>query len=615
MTTSPRSLPLVALVLAIGVIVIEARIVAGGQTWDDATYHAQIAPPRLAAASAIQRGALPAWWDGSGLGVPLWAEPSHGAAYPPLWLAATPRALDWMLVLHVFWAALGVAVWARRRSSEQAALVAGVLAATTGVVASAALRGALPALAHLPWIGWAAATLGEASARRDRARAAIALGALVGATALAGQLGVLGDALALALALAARRGAWRWLCPALAAGLAIGAAQWLPAAYAIAAGAGAGHHALPLARLVELIVPGQFGASDPDRAVAAIAGAHAWAPSLYVGAPLVALALVRRADRRLLVVAALYAALALVVGRGTWPAWLGAPELHVGALALVGAAHAAVGIDALVAGVRRARLAIAGAAAITAIALVGIAVLRAVRGDGQGALAHALIDGALGVLCMAGCAALVWRRGGGAWRAPVVLALIVAPSVGAIPLVQPAIERATVDQPGAWASAAIAAVAPPRRLFWQPERLRDTADAIAGLAGTSAARWGIDDARDPDPARPPAFDRTWDAAGHEGDVMLERYGIGLAVLPASVAAAGAKQDVLGERGGEALVRYHAAPPAAVMVAWNWIRPEALALARLFPPGGGGRRVLGFVVLAGDGVPEEETAAPPLPCAI
>ncbi|MBL9019366.1 MAG: hypothetical protein JNL83_34580, partial [Myxococcales bacterium] len=90
--TPPRSLPVVAIALALvlGVIVVHARVVAGGKTWDDVAYHAEIAPPRLAAAEQIQRGALPQWWDGSGLGVPLAAEPQHGALYPPAWLASTP---------------------------------------------------------------------------------------------------------------------------------------------------------------------------------------------------------------------------------------------------------------------------------------------------------------------------------------------------------------------------------------------------------------------------------------------------------------------------------------------------------------------------------------------
>src|ERR1044071_1453027 len=106
-----RSLPLVALALGVAVLVVQIRVIAGGQTWDDVRYHSEVAPPRLSAATAVQDGEWPAWWDGSGLGVALAGEPRHGALYPPIWLAATPHALDLVLVAHLAWAALGVAVW------------------------------------------------------------------------------------------------------------------------------------------------------------------------------------------------------------------------------------------------------------------------------------------------------------------------------------------------------------------------------------------------------------------------------------------------------------------------------------------------------------------------
>src|SRR5262249_9495417 len=146
------------------VIVICARIVAGGDTWDDIAYHTEVAPPRLAAAAQVQARELPMWWDGAGLGVPLLGEPAHGAAYPLGWLAATPRALDGLLVAHFAWLALGIAVWARRRgASELAAIGAGLFAVTSGAVIGAGLRGALFGLAWLPWIAWSAQAVREAA--------------------------------------------------------------------------------------------------------------------------------------------------------------------------------------------------------------------------------------------------------------------------------------------------------------------------------------------------------------------------------------------------------------------------------------------------------------------
>lgn len=102
-----RGAALVALVVILIVLGANARLLIGGQTWDDARYHTEIAPPRLAAGEAIRAGTLPAWWDGTSLGVPLAAEPSHGAMYPPTWLATSPRALDWLAIAHLVWAALG----------------------------------------------------------------------------------------------------------------------------------------------------------------------------------------------------------------------------------------------------------------------------------------------------------------------------------------------------------------------------------------------------------------------------------------------------------------------------------------------------------------------------
>ena len=58
-----RSLPLVALALGVAVLVVQIRVIAGGQTWDDVRYHSEVAPPRLSAATAVQDGEWPAWWD------------------------------------------------------------------------------------------------------------------------------------------------------------------------------------------------------------------------------------------------------------------------------------------------------------------------------------------------------------------------------------------------------------------------------------------------------------------------------------------------------------------------------------------------------------------------
>lgn len=612
--TSPRSLPLVALALAAAVLVLQARVVIGGQTWDDVAYHTEVAPPRLAAAAAVQAGRLPAWWDGTGLGVPLAAEPSHGAAYPLTWLAATPRALDLALVVHLLGLALGVALWARRRASDTGALVAGLLAATTGIAASCALRGALPALAYLPWIGWAASGLAEAGERRGRARWAAALAALLGAIALAGQLGVLVDALALAAVVGARRASWRWLAAGAAAGLALGAVLWIPAIAVIGAGAGASARAIPIVRLVELIVPVCLG-GDRAAHVSALADLGSAAPTLYVGVPVIALALVRGAGRGVARLAAALGVLAVIAGRGSWPGWLGAPELHVAALAVIAAVHAGSGVDALLAGDRRARLLLWYGAIALALALAALGGLRSDDATLAPVLDGALLAGGLGLVCTVGAVVLARPREGRPWRAPVVLALVVAPGVLATPVVAPVIARADLAARPAWVAAA-EAVPPPRRVFRQarlgkgPDTL---ADAVATFGGTSGARWGFAAAPAADPARAPATDPTWLAASAQGKALLDRFGIELAVLPAGGRPPGTS---LGVRSHGELVRLAGVTaPAAVYASWEWVADDAAAIARLFPAGGGARGGRDRVVLAGTGTDNEEGVGAPAPCEI
>lgn len=606
--------------IGVVLIVVQIRVLAGGQTWDDVRYHAQVAPPRLAAAAAVQGGALPMWWDGSGLGVALAGEPAHAALYPPAWLAATPRALDLLQLAHLAWLAVGVALWARRRASDHGALLAGVLVVTGGIAMSAALRGALPGLAHLPWLGAAASALASATRRRQQARAACAIGALLAAVALAGELALLVDGVALVIAIAAPRSAARWLVAAIVAGLAIGAAQWLPALWQVHGEAGAEVAGLPLARLVELIVPGAFGG---DHAVAAIAGAAPWAPSVYVGAPLFALAAVRAPARRMLALILGLGALALIAGRGGWPAWLGAPELHLAALAVVLAPLAADGLDALMRGQPRAVIALGAGAGLSALALAAVGVLSARHPDV--ALDRVLLDGALGAVCVAGAAVLAWRQPG---RHPaILLALLVAPAVGAGHAFAPVVDRAAVREPPAWIQLARDAQPPdehsaPLRAFrpvfvderGSPDEHGALADAVATFAGASSWRWGIAAARSEDPARSALHDRTWLAAAREGGALLDRYGVALAILPSTMINP-RHFDALGRRGGWALVRLPVAPAAAVMASWLWSADADNALDLLFPGGGGAGIARGTVVLTGRGQAGPAITREPRACGI
>jgi hypothetical protein len=625
--SSPRSIsgPLgagvLALVLAVSVLVVHARVVLGGKTWDDVRYHTEIAPPRLAAADAVLSGELPGWWEGSGLGVPLLGEPSHGAASPAVWLATSPHVLDLLWLAHLLWLALGIALWARRLgASEVACVLAGVLVAASGIAASAALRGAIPALAHLPWVGWAA--LGIAQATQDpraRMRAAIVLGLMLGAIGLAGQLAIFVDALALAAVIGVSRASWRAMAVAVAAGLAIACVQWLPALLAIGDTAGAQVHGLRLSRVLELVAPGSFGNPNPEHAVTQLAGAHAQWPSLYIGAAAFALALAARVPVRIagLLVALVIAA--LVAGRGGWPAWTGAPEAHLAVLAVIVCALASQGLDAALAGERRGLFALAAAAGVSALALGALAALRS-KVDAP-ALDRALIDGGLGAACLVAAFVVAWRHAEHAVSRLVVAALIVAPSVGALGSTAPLVDRSVVETVPMWVEAAstVPMGGAPRRAFRPISLFEDTSpgslpDAIATLVGTSAARHGVGAARSEDPARPPSHDRVWLAAASGGGALLARYGIALAILPASMVD-GAKFSELARRSNFSLVKFPASPAAAMVTEWIWISDDNAAIARLFPPGVGRGLPTGLVVLHGRGTDHQDEPGEPQPCTV
>lgn len=582
-------------------LVLQARVLIGGNTWDDVTYHTHVAPARYAAAEAVQSGNVPGWWEGTGLGVPLLGEPSHGAAYPVHWIAGTPRALEIVLILHLLWAAIGVALWARRLgASDLAAVTGGVLAMTTGVLMSSALRGSLPALAHLPWIAWAASN-----------RRFAMLGVLVGIVGLGGELGVLIDALAIAV-LAADERRWR-LGAALACGLAISALQWIPVLLTTSETMGTTYWSLPFARFLELFVPGRLGAVEQ------IGGAHVWFPSVYIGAPLLALAAVSKPTRRFAIFAGVLALAAFVIGRGLWPSLLGAPDQHLAVLALVAAAHAAVGLDALIAHRRRAAIAIASGALLTMIALAALAILRD-RIDGHELLDRALVDGAIAVSCMIAAALVAWlvRRD---VRSLILALLVVAPGVLAQRSLVPVTSRDVVDDPPRWATLARTAEVPVR--VYRPVKLLedvrdpspDTLESeISTLGGASGSLWGVAAARSEDPARPADHDLTWSAASGAGALLLTRYGISVAILP-RMNVEGKSHVELAQRGSWALVRFPASPAAAVIYEWIYADGVEAQLKRLFPPGNFRGLDPGLIVIAGKGRENQDEPSAPEPCTI
>jgi hypothetical protein len=585
----------VALALITAVLATQARVVIGGSTWDDATYQTEIVAPRLAAARAIHDATWPAWWEGASFGVPLAAEPSHSALAPAMWIASTPRGLDLVMVLNIAWLALGVVLWARRRgASDLAALAAGVLLATTGLVTATALRGALPALADVPWVGLCAVELATAEAPRVAARWAALLGVFVGLIGLAGQLGILVDALALAIVFGGTRRTWRYLAIAVAAGLAIAAVQWWPAWHRDTVGATI--RGLSPARLIELVVPGSFGALDPAHGIPALATGPASLPSLFAGAALLGLAFVPRtlaARGRYFAIALVIAAFA--VGRGGWPAWIGAPELHLAVLIVLMAVRAASGADAFIIGDKRALVVVAIAAGVAALLAWCMVALEDTTGAKSDVVWRAVIDGVTGAGLVLGAVALARLATKLRFLA---LALLVAPNLGSLRSSAPVTDAIATPK---WATMVDGPA--PRRLY-RNARLEktgepSTAEAIATLAGDAAARWGITAVRTDDPARSRNDDPAYKASAHGGGEFLERFGIAYAVLPASVTE-GQQLVELDRRGLWAIARYPAAPPAVVVTTWAWIADDAAGLEQLFPATGGRGIAAGSVLLRGSG---------------
>ena len=543
--------------------------------------------------------------------LPLAAEPTHGVATPQMWIATTPFGLDVILILHVVWLALCVALWSRRAgASELGALTAGVLIATTGIVTSSLLRGALPALSDLPWIGLCASALAVAETRREAARWAAAIAVLIGLVGLSGQFGALLDAIALAIVLGASRNTTRWLALAVFAGAAIASAQWI-AAFSLHA-AGAEITGLSPARLVELVVPGSFGSPDPAHGLSAFATPTF--PSLFVGAALLGLACVpRTASPRGRWLALGLALAAFVVGRGGWPAWFGAPEVQLATVILLVAVRGARGVDAFVAGEKRALVVLAIAAGVTAV-ITWCVVALADSGDAAQASAiksvvwRSVSSGGIGLALIGGAIAL-------AKLAPklrfLALALLVAPSVGALAVTAPMLDRIETpkwaqlieDQHSAAIEASARDAAAPRRLYRNVKLEKSgepsTAEAIQTLARSAPARWDIASARTDDPARSPNDDAAWIASQHGGGELLERFGIGFAVLPASIIGEQHLNE-LDRRALWSLVRYPAAPAAVVVSDWQWIGDDAHALAALFPATGGRGIPASSVILHGQG---------------
>ncbi|MFO0581390.1 MAG: hypothetical protein U0229_03880 [Anaeromyxobacter sp.] len=332
-------------------------------------------PLRPAIVAALRSGHLPTWNPWEGTGQPLLGQYLHGLLHPvSLAVAAVTDSMDALLVAMVAFAAAGAWAAARTlRASPLAALGTGLAYGLSGYVLG--MTSNTQYLLSSATGPWAVAGLVLAA---TSARGWLAAAAGVAALALSGDPGAIIAYGALGLVLAATEAGPRRAWPALAgaaAGVALAAVQLVPTAVALSdslrglgvlSDADRLRWALAPWRLLELVAPGLavglprsydapvFAALDgstPDR--------FPFAPSVYVGTVVVALAAAGMLrDRRGKVLAGL-AAVLLWLALGHWlgaqqalawvPVWgtLRYWEKLVAPLTLVLALAAAAGVDAL----------------------------------------------------------------------------------------------------------------------------------------------------------------------------------------------------------------------------------------------------------------------------
>jgi hypothetical protein len=392
-------------------------------------------------ADALRAGRFAEWNDLIGFGAPFAASGSNGVTYPLLWLCALlplPLSMDLVAALHVLLSGVGTALFARRLGARVAgAALAGIAFMSCGYVASIAPNKIFTGTAWLPLVAWAADRLALAQpGRTHRLRAALVLAALLGAQFLAGDpASSITSGLVAVIVVAARSdrrlATMGWLCGAASAALVLAAASVLPGfallpwtSRASLSFADATTWSLHPLRLLELVWP--FALGNPLDAGTNLAEllantgggelAPSWSLSLFLGAPVLALAVTARPQggRLLLAGCAVLCLLALGACTPLYGLYRAAfipesiiryPEKHIAgalciacALAGAGLAQAAAARKALIASV--ACLASALGAAVICRPwllqrLAGAAALLSPPLDVRAALAYALRSGAI----------------------------------------------------------------------------------------------------------------------------------------------------------------------------------------------------------------------------
>lgn len=684
---------LVAVSAAVGAIVFSRQLLLG-RTFALRDFILYTWPARQALAEALAAGRLPEWNDFVAFGTPFAAMSTNGVAYPPLWsLAALPLAagIHLVMALHLVAAGLGTALLARRLgASLLGASLAGAAFMTSGYVTSMLPVGTFLSLAWIPWVAWAAdrvATLdgGGTAPRRATVRAVMMLALILAGQLLSGDpaSAVTAGFVAAVLTLARSRSRVRsvaLLATSAGAAVLMAAAVVLPGAAVVgwsnrAVRVDAFQWSLHPARLLELVWPDALGNptdayADLARALANTGRGHVearWAFSIYLGGPLLALAVLSaRARRDLLLVlggSAFLVALALgsysplyLAYRAVFPPerLLQFPEKHVVGAVLIWCALAGVGLtrlrDALA--THRTWFVLAsclpvGLAVATAMALkpayaarlaAAAAAVHLPTPDPARALSHIFASGAAAFVVAAVAAVLLAQRR--TWLAVAGASLLVTHAAELGRRLTPLVDVASVQAvPELLAGIHGVAGIRPRVLRWDAiedsfwmARPTPQQFAIYGhetLLANDAGRYGLDAFPGYEGFRSQAFSEFLGGVlGTSGISALDfasKHGIDYLAGPAGWAAQ-LQLPVVGRwtppgspgqaGGGWSLV---AAPRdrtrAFVAPRWEWVLPRqalarSLVSGRPYDPG--------FVVLTGRTTSDPSTAQasePARPCAV
>jgi hypothetical protein len=331
--TPPDALVALLLFVAFAVAFSPDAATGAGVFWNHDLRHHHL-PWRAWAAQAWLRGEVPWWAPGAGNGFPLLAEGEGGFLYPPTMLlfALLPDglALDWSVLGHQVFAAMGVWALLRARGLRGVAPIVGGLAyAWSGFLVSHTLYLGMQNAAA--WLGWA--LLGAVTGRGWLVALSIGMAGLAGHPQIAAFMGLF--CAVHAFATLRGRALVRWI-GAAALGIGLASPQLLATLELVQfSGRDGGVDAafahigeLPLAELVGAVLPYAFGFDRPADIAQTYyhrgtgywgAGTNHWEMCFYLGIPVVVLALVgaRRARGWAL---ALGVAMLLMLGGPLWDA-------------------------------------------------------------------------------------------------------------------------------------------------------------------------------------------------------------------------------------------------------------------------------------------------------